>query len=957
MIKHEIPNAGTFFKALSVSVLTILLTAGVSLRAFAQTSAEKNFATVKGVVYEEGTSKVPVEFATVQLLPQGSATTTTARGEFVFSKVLPGKTEIKVRFMGMEPLDTTINVIPGKNYLLELRMEFSSFRLKEVAVVAQESKAGQATASNISRQAMDHMQVSQLADIAQLLPGAVTQEQDLSTAKTITLRTLGQKDDKSTYMNSLGTAIIIDGAPLSNNANMQTLSPTITGASGVIGGGSSPNQGLDLRAISTDNIESVEVIRGVPSVIYGDLTSGAIVVKSKAGREPFTVRLKTDPSKYQVSVGKGLSLGDKKGNLNLSADYLKNTNELTESYAYYERVTGRALYSNIFGKLSSNTSIDLFIGKDTREPNPNDQRSRLSTGSKDVGIRFNTNGTWNINSWIINNLKYTLSGSYRDKHSYSQELLGNAFAAYSMSTTDGAVLSNRPGQKVYDNNGNELTNIPSKESQYYATYLPNEYFSRYDIYGKEVNVFASVNGTFSKKFGSLFSRFIAGADFKTDGNMGKGKVYDLSAPPYRNVSSENSSSRPRKYSDIPFVTQVGIYGEENLTLNVLNREMTAQIGARYDNVQGKSKISPRVNLSAEVIPSMLWIRGAYGINAKAPTTLYLYPEKAYFDLIHFNNIGSSTVPENEQLLLASTRVFDTQNKNLKIAYNEKFEVGVDFKLGKMRLSATAYDEQLMDGYNLGYTADNFKLIDYVQYEIAQVNAGTVPTLKQKSLNKIFLSYATPMNNTRSRNRGIEFDIDFGRIDAIRTSFILSGAYMRTSDWSKGNTFVTKKNLNNLERNIGILEEANTINEYQRFVTTLRVVHNIPSIGFVISATAQVTWKNKSWYTIGNDSTIVSYISRTDGKVYQMDPSKIDDPEFYYLKNDKDAVRFIPESYFPTLLMNFNITKEIGESLKASFYANNMFNIRPLYEKKRYPGSYEELNIPIYFGFELALKIK
>ena len=89
----------------------------------------------------------------------------------------------------------------------------------------------------------------------------------------------------------------------------------------------------------------------------------------------------------------------------------------------------------------------------------------------------------------------------------------------------------------------------------------------------------------------------------------------------------------------------------------------------------------------------------------------------------------------------------------------------------------------------------------------------------------------------------------------------------------------------------------------------------------------------------------------------MDPSKIDDPEFYYLKNDKDAVRFIPESYFPTLLMNFNITKEIGESLKASFYANNMFNIRPLYEKKRYPGSYEELNIPIYFGFELALKIK
>jgi hypothetical protein len=947
--------AGRFAKWLFSPVLIILFLSGPA-QLNAQ-SGDKSYATVKGVVYEKGTSKTPVEFATVQLLPQGSATATNSKGEFSFSKVLYGKTEIKVQFMGMVPLDTIIYIVPGKDYNFEFRLEYSSFRLKEVSVVASESKAGQATASNISRQAMEHLQTKNLSDILQLLPGGVVQEQNLGVPQTFKIRTIGSSSSNSTNMNSLGTAIIIDGAPLSNNANMQALSPSITGSAGAVGGGSSPNQGLDLRSISTDNIESVEVIRGVPSVMYGDLTSGAVIVKSKAGKEPFSVNFKTDPSVYQVSVSKGINLGDKKGSLNISGDYLYNVNELTESYAYYQRMTARALYSNLFGRLASNTSLDLFLGKDTREQNPNDTRSQLATGSRDLGFRFNTNGTWNVNKGLLSNVKYTISTSYRDKHSYSQQLLGNAFAAYSMSTTDGAVLSNKPGQKVYDNNGHELTNIPEGESSYYATYLPNEYFSRYDIYGKEVNVFASLNATFSKKIGGVFNRLVAGVDFKTDGNLGKGKVYDLTAPPYRVLSSDNSSSRPRKYSDIPFVTQIGIYAEENLTADLNGREFTTQIGARYDNVSGKNKLSPRINMSFEILPSHLWLRGAYGITAKAPSTIYLHPENAYFDLVHFNNIGSSSVPEAEQLFLASTKVYNTENKNLKIAFNEKFEAGLDIRAGKMRMSVTAYNEQMLNGYNLGYTTDNFKLINYVQYEIAQSNSGQFPTLKEKSTSKIFLSYATPLNNSRSHNRGVEFDIDFGRIDAIRTSFVISGAYARTTEWNNGYTFSTNKNLNSLERNIGIYEAGNTKDEFEKFVTTFRIIHNIPSIGFVLSATAQVTWKYKYWYKISNDSMLVAYISRSDGKVYPFNSSMADDPEYSYLIDYKNPVRFIPESYFPTLIVNFNLTKEIGDKLKASFYANNMFNIRPLYESKRYPGTFTRLNIPIYFGFELALKLK
>lgn len=954
MKRHKNQTIGRGVKKLVLLVSALFLMIGFCTGLSAQSSGQGNYATLKGVVLEKGTAGTPVEFATVQVLPQGSVVTTTSKGEFTFERLSPGKVNVKIQFLGMEGIDTTFNLVSGSVTQLTFQMRYSSFRLNDVTVVATESKAGQATASNISRQAMDHLQTSSLSDIMQLLPGGVTVNPSLSSAKTFSIRSIG---GSASNMNSMGTAIIVDGAPLSNNSNLQTLSPSISGGGTAVAGGSSPNSGLDIRSISTDNIESVEVLRGIPSAEYGDLTSGAVIVRSKAGREPLTVRFKTDPSIYQTSVSKGISLGEKRGSLNLSGDYAYSTAEQTESYAYYQRVTAKALYSNTFKNLSSNTSFDLSLGKDTRERNPDDMRTQLESGAKDLGLRFNTNGTWNINKGWLNNLKYAVSASYRDKHSFRQELLGNAFSAYSMSNTDGAVLSNRPGQKVYHINGTELTNIPSSESSYYATYLPNEYFSRYDIYGKEINFFAKVNATFSKRIGDITNRIVIGANLTSDGNIGDGKVYDLKNPPYRVLSAENSSPRPRKYSDIPFINQIGLFAEENFTWSIGERELTAMAGVRYDNINGKNIVTPRLNLSMEIIPEMVWIRGGYGVNAKAPGTLYLYPENAYFDFVHFNTLNSSSVPAAEQLLLSSTKVFNTENKALKIATNEKSELGLDLKFGKMRFSITAYNENLMNGYDLGYRAQNFRLVNYTQYEVGEAVPGSIPKLKEKTTSKVFISYATPMNTIRAHNRGIEFDVDFGRVDAIRTSFVLNGAYMRNTEWNNANSFGTNKNLNSLEKNIGIYEEGNQKDERERFVSTLRIIHNIPSIGFVLTATAQVTWKNKTWTNYGNDTMFVSYISRVDGQIKPFNPAMKDDPEFAYMFSSKSPTRFIAESYFPVLLINFNLTKEIGENLKASFYANNMFNSRPLYESKRSPGSFTRMNIPMFFGFELALTIK
>jgi len=940
------------------SAFALFLLICLSLQLSAQ-SAVNNYAALRGVVTEKVSHSQAVEFATVQVLPQGALTTTNSNGEFSFERLSPGKVNVRIQFLGMEAIDTTLILVAGKASQEHFYMNYSSFRLNEVSVVAQESKAGQATASNISRQAMDHLQVTSVSDLLQLMPGGQIANPDLSVAKSFNIRNIsgsvGKEGTAGTEMNSLGTAIYIDGSPLSNNANLQTLSPSISGGGASVSGGSSPNSGLDLRMLSTDNIESVEVIRGIPSVEYGDLTSGAVIIRSKAGKEPLNIRFKTDPRIYQMSAGKGFSLGEKAGNLNVSGDYAYSVSQPTESYKYYQRATAKVLYSNVFKNLSSNTSLDFSLGKDTREKNPDDMRNQLASGSQDMGIRLNTNGTINVNKGWLNNIKYTLSGNYTDKHSYKEELLGNAFSAYSMSRTDGASLSNRPGQKVYDINGTELTNIPDSEGSYYATYLPNEYFSKYDIYGKEINLFAKVNATFSKRIGNISNRIVVGADYKIDGNVGDGKVYDLANPPFRSGDA-NSSPRPRKYSDIPFVSQLGVYLEENFNWQIGQRELTFQAGARYDNIESKSIVSPRVNISFDIIPSKLTIRGGYGINAKAPTLLYLYPENAYFDFVHFNNLNSSSVPAAEQLLLGSTKVYNTENKDLRIASNEKSEIGLDFKWNKMRFSATAFNENLKNGYDM---TSQFKLVNYKEYEIGTANPGSIPTLKEKSSNNIFISYSTPTNTGRSHNRGVEFDFDLGRFDAIRTSFVLNGAYIRSTNWDETYTYSTQKNLNQLERNIGVYAAGNTKEERERLSTTLRATHNIPSIGFAITLTAQVNLLYKEWDNIGNDSMFVSYISRTDGLMHAFDPAKKNDPEFSYLFKSNDPRRFIGESWFPTVVFNLHLTKEIGKMLRASFFANNMFQSKPLYEKKRTPGSFVVINdkTPLFFGFELAVTIK
>lgn len=938
-----------FFTVFACLLLTIL-----SVKA-QNNNTRVNSTQLEGVVMEHG-KNVPVAYAAIMLLPSEMSTISDVNGQFSFKNIEPGKVNVKIQFLGMESIDTTIVIEAGKVNKFKFGMKETSFYLDEVVVLATQNKAGRSTASNISRQAMDHLQANSLKDVMQLLPGEQISNSNLSSSNNIALRTLSSSDNNF-KMNSLGTAIIVDGAPVSNNANFQALAPAVSGGSGSVGGGTSPTSGIDLRKISTDNIESIEVIRGIPSAEYGDLTSGVVIIKSKAGKEPLSIRLKTNPAIYQASLSKGFSLGEKAGNLNISGDYAYNVNSPTEAYAYYQRVSLKALWSKNFNNLNTNTSLDFIYGLDKREKNPDDIRTQLATGAKEQGVRLNSNGSLNINDGWLKSIRYAVSFNYNDKHSYQEELLGNAFAPYSMSLVDGSIISNRPGQRVYGADDYEITNISPGEMGIWATYLPNEYFSRYDIYGKELNGFAKVTANFNKKWGDNNNRILVGADYKTDGNLGDGKVYDPATPPYRTVSSDNASYRPRAYSDIPFMDQVGLFVEDSYQHVFGDREFNLSAGLRFDVVEDKTALTPRINASFDVLPKLLVLRGGYGVAAKAPVSLYLNPERAYFDYVNFNNLGSASVPQNEQLLLATTRVFETSNEDLKIATNEKSEIGFDLKIKKFRFSVTGYQENLKNGYTLGRDLDCFQLIKYDRYVIAQQIAGSIPILALDQSYNIFASFSKPLNTVSTNNSGVEYEIDFGRINSINTSFYINGAWMKTSTKDDSYSYSTAKNGNNLERHIGIYAPGVSTSNIERMLTTFRVTHNIPQIGFVLTVTAQVKWYEKIWTDYKNDEMFIKYISHVDGKVYDFDPAKKNDPEFSYLFPAYNEKRFIAEKYFPTTMFNFLLSKEIDDVLTASFFVNNMFNSRPLYESKANIGSFRELGIPIFFGFDLKINVK
>ena len=310
--------------------------------------------------------------------------------------------------------------------------------------------------------------------------------------------------------------------------------------------------------------------------------------------------------------------------------------------------------------------------------------------------------------------------------------------------------------------------------------------------------------------------------------------------------------------------------------------------------------------------------------------------------------------------MVTTHAFDTKNYDLEMATTQKYEVGVDFRIGQVTGQVTAFNDSSNNGYTYSTTLNSFKSVDMVTYEAVEYPSdGSMPALREASRRKALLSYVQATNNASYQTRGIEASIDFGRIDAIRTRFILDGVWSRTESWNNGYSFGRGKSGNYYDH-MGVFQMRKS-SFYENLSTNLKAVHNIPSIGFVISATANVIWREGSWMKYENDEIATQYISVNDGKVYELTEQMLSQDEFKKLdvRADLDQRRNIRDSYMsPVLCMNVNVTKEIKDFLRISFYANNAFRSTPLWESTKTPGSFTRRNDrAFFFGLSLSATIK
>ncbi|MBQ0006720.1 MAG: TonB-dependent receptor, partial [Alistipes sp.] len=613
-----------------------------------------------------------VYMATAVIKELGLWTLTDDNGFFDIKGVPAGKFTFEFAILGYETVTRSFEIQKDIR-TLKIKMSPSSLTLDEVVVTAEEG--GEITSSSkISKQTIEHVQPSSLKDVMQLLPGNITENPNLTTMNAISIRDIGSND-----ANALGTAIVLDGASVSNDANLQVMSAGTAINAGEQNAVSSAGAGVDTRQIATDNIESVEVIRGIPSVVYGDLTSGAVVVKTKAGVTPWEVRLKTDPHLKQASAGKGFAIGEKGGTMNFEGDFAYAYNDIRTPSSAYKRFNFQVGYSNLFAKkLQFNVKLHGNWSDATNSSDPDLHLDEIAR-ERDKGLRLNINGRWIINKPWITNIEYMASGDISDQ--YSRDRSYQASAGYTPTTTE-----------ISDHEGIGFFTQP-------------QYYSDVEIFGRPINAQARITANLFGQYGRIRNKALIGAEWKTNGNTGSGKQFDPRCTPYPSAST---AYRNRSYSDIPFLHRVTAYIEDNITLPIGSTSLEIQAGARFNHIWANGLntssfdcLEPRTNLKYTFLKQKkglreLSIRGGWGMNYKMPSMIYLYPENAYKDMVSFNYTDFDASGYGMNLI--TTKVIETVNRSLRPQCSRNIEAGIEFDSKPVRGSVVYYNETMSDGY-------------------------------------------------------------------------------------------------------------------------------------------------------------------------------------------------------------------------------------------------------------------
>lgn len=955
--------------------------------------------TVAGVV-KDADSGESIPYATVVIEELGLWYISEEGGQFHIGNVPVGSYRIRVEILGYETKQFPLKV-QGPVSGLILSVYESSLRLQEVVVTAEEGGRLNSS-SRIEKQALEHVQPSSIKDVMQLLPGNITENPTLNSVNQLTIR-----DISTNSANAFGTALILDGATVSNDANLQVRKTSSLSSNGE----STAGTGVDARQLSTDNIESIEVIRGIPSVEYGDLTSGAVVVKTRMGLTPWQVRLKADPKLKQVSLSKGFSLssGEKKhfgnhrgrarnrnmarthvaGVVNLDADYALSYADIRTPADVYRRFNLQLGYSNTFRKkLVFNAKVRANYSDASNATDPDNFLENISRDT-DKGLGLYFNGKYIINKPWITNLEFVMAGDITKQ--YSQE-------------------------KAYRSYGRVAHSLAMESGENLGFFTPFQYYSNLEIFGLPVNLQSKLTANLFGRYGQVSNKVLLGVEWTSKGNKGEGKVFD----PYLSPDASSSSTfRERSYKDIPFLHRYTAFVEDKMAVPIKGKVLEIQAGVRVNGIVPHEKFSmaryfsaePRFNARYQVIHRQtgfkeLAVRAGWGINYKMPSMVYLYPEPTFLDVVSFsyNDIDDNGVGT----VLFTTKRLDNEVRNslLEMQKSVNIEAAAEFRIGDVWGSLVYYNEDMTNGYGF---STRVMPVEYNRYGYVWENgspsrisipSGKLPMYRDGSVyvdgqalpyisDTIFLTYQKPVNNIQQKKWGIEYTLNFPEIKVINTSVSVNGAYMnvKTQDESEGAILVGTQVAGRPYRYAGVYAAGNKTSSgdrKERLNTNIRFITHIPRVGMVVTVTAQMIFMDRTTYVCELNDQVQTYyyddkgirhsgkwaydddkytkrvnplyLIDMKGNVIPFTQEMENDPQYRELIGTTNKASYYLGSRYPVYgILNIRLTKEIGRWATVSFYANNFLNIDQLVTEK-ISGTAFARNLPLYFGAEVKLTL-
>ena len=887
-----------------------------------------------------------VPYATVTITDEHNRKHTTVSdisGNFTFHGVASGRYTVSVSYLGYHTLTQTYTSRNGETATLTLRLKQDNRMLNEVVVTAHESQ-GITTSSVIDRKAIEHLQPSSFTDLLSLLPGGTTQLPDLTNANSIKLRQAGSGG--SNYdISSMGTVFVADGIPMNSNANMQTVKQaSSSSASDPDAGRNHTTSGVDMRSIPTDNIESVEVIRGIAPVEYGDMTSGVVLIKRKLKATPLEARFKADSYSKLLYAGKGMQFGSFV--MNLGMDYLDAKADPRNPMNNYKRLTASARMQDTWqlgtARLRWRSNTDYTGSFDDEKHDPEILKQKDDTYKS------------TYNRLSMSHSVLLTSGS----ESFFKSVSLDVAAAYEWSRIE--------QQKGISLSRDIAASTSLEEGEHDGTYLPYHYVSNVTVDGRPLNVYAKLKAQFALRSGRLAQSITAGMEWKMDKNYGRGQEYDPALP-----VSPGTPYRPRIYSSIPAMHQLSFFVQDNLSMPVGGNLLSAQIGLRGSSManlareyamSGKVYPDPRFNLqwrfpeiSIAGMPMTIDLNGGWGRQSKFPTLLQIYPDLVYTDLIELNYYNQNA---DLRRLHLRTYIDNPTNYRLAPARNDKWEVRLGAQWDGNTASVTYFRERMDDGFRTSVKVRPYSYRDYDESAIDGSSLSAPPSLSglPYAEKRQLGTYTTTTNGSRLIKEGIEWQVATKRFEMLKTRLTVNGAWFRTTYTNSEPMFrsnttavVDGTPVNSLY--IGYYENtAGTVRE--QLNTNFMADTYIPRLALSFSLTAECMWFTSS-KSIRTSGVPLKYID-SNGDIHDFTEESRQDVYLQWLVNKYNDSAWLRQKVPFYMFMNLKVTKDFGRWMKIALFVNRMIDYMPDYTTNS--GMKVRRTSKPYFGMEMNFNI-